>query len=88
MNDDPILHIYGQHFWHGSAHIVGNRAALTLLRAALDRALGVSYDNSQEFEAQVIDGEGYALTVLCTDDQAAWDKMRLPYTDEEVFEAL
>lgn len=57
------LHIRGQFSYHGEAYIVGSRAGLLALRAAIDEALE---HGEGEAIAYANDGEGYAVTVRRT----------------------
>jgi hypothetical protein len=75
------LHIYGQRWWHDSATIVGDRAALEHLRTLIDMALE-SNTAAGEFFAQ--DGEGYHGRVfLAAADHEYWQLLAMPYTDED-----
>ena len=58
----PLLHIYGQHFYHSPATIRGNRQALEALRDAINMALA---EKSGQATAAVCaaDGEGYGVEV-------------------------
>ncbi|HEX7324293.1 MAG TPA: hypothetical protein VF292_02925 [Rhodanobacteraceae bacterium] len=57
----PWAHIYAQGAWHDAAYIVGNQAALTALRDALDAALRTGVG---AVELYANDGEGYAAVCL------------------------
>ncbi|KKK62223.1 hypothetical protein LCGC14_3006470 [marine sediment metagenome] len=87
------LHIYSQPCEHFDARIVGNRAALELLRDTIKQALKLPVDadswarTSEELFAT--DGEGYDVTVkLLPDDPDKkpmvynpWDEYRPHYCD-------
>lgn len=57
------LRIYGQHFLHQAAFVVGDEAGLRALRNVIDRALGDA-TGSEAFDPG--DGELYELHVICT----------------------
>lgn len=61
-HDLPLLHIYGQHFYHTPATVRGNRQALEALRDAINAALEAK---SGQARASVFaaDGEGYGIDV-------------------------
>lgn len=79
---DRILHIYGQGAWHEEADIVGDRAALTALRDAIDRALS---EGSASTDAMVTDGEGFPVVVIRLDDAETLARLPLPYSDEMAY---
>ena len=72
-----VLHIYEQEAWHSPAFIIGDRAALIRLSAAIDRATGIG--RSVCDEVSVSDGEGFEVHVACL-QSAEIDKLRLPYS--------
>lgn len=74
-----IVHIYGQEYWHSSAHVIGNRAGMAALREAIDQALATQ--DAQTATVSVNDGEGYFLNVHVTDENEAME-LAIPYTDE------
>jgi hypothetical protein len=75
------LHVFSQHQSHDDAWIVGDLAALTALRDAIQRVI----DGKQASGAKAFceDGEGYTTIVLCVEDPKIWENMALPYTDVE-----
>ncbi len=73
------LHIHAQCWWHDEAWVVGNEEALRNLVRALKRAIKEGYAEYLTFTA---DGEGYDVRILRLNDDALWDKARLPYTAE------
>lgn len=78
----PMLHIHSPSSWHAPAAIVGNRAGLLRLKAALDSALDTG---AAEVVTIVADGEGARTHVRLVDHNfgsAAWDLERLPYVDK------
>lgn len=88
----PILHVHPQYCPRDFAAILGNRAALTALRDAIDIALRCGTTNG--FRAFCGDGEGYACVVGLFEGMAdvplgyaepeSQDDRELP---EQVFEA-
>lgn len=58
---DPLLHLYTQAHWHDAGHVVGDRAGLTALRDAIDRALT---NKAAAAHVSAADGEGYAVVVI------------------------
>lgn len=76
-----LLHIFSQLQWHSPASIIGNRNGLTVLRDAIDDALG---SGSSETFAMTSDGEGYSIHVTVEDSpwhHEAWKHIAMPYTD-------
>ena len=74
---DPTLHVYSQPDNYMEAWVVGNRAGLESLRAAIDKAL-----SSHKLEGAPVfaaDGEGYTLLVLPVSDPKALEDLKLPY---------
>lgn len=80
MDDEKLLHIYAQAFWHTEAVIVGNRTGLLALADAIQEAVNV--DGTTTAEAFAADGEGYTVRVRLM-DATGMNKLRLPYTDED-----
>lgn len=80
MNDDKLLHIYGQDTWHDDVHIVGTEEALKELRDTIDEALcGVPHT----MDAFVNDGEEYGIKIICMEGYwgtMAWRRLAVPYT--------
>lgn len=79
----PLVHVYPQDAWHGSAYIVANGAGLMALRQAIDEALT---RGRSEAEVMAADGEGYGLRAMHLSGDIAsegWRALGLPYTDEE-----
>lgn len=74
-----VLHIYPQLMWHDDAYIFGNRAGLTRLRDAINKALELPASVA-ECESFTSDGEGYSTYVRIMSDKDA-DELRLPYAD-------
>lgn len=73
-----ILHVHAQYQWHDDAFIVGDREALTQLRAAIDAALAAE-DGLGRATTFTGDGEGFTAHVVRIDAQRM-ERMRLPYT--------
>jgi len=71
-----VLHCYAQHSWHTEAYISGSRDALTLLRAAIDKALA---DGLSECKTCAADGECYSVYVVAMSDADA-ERQVVPYT--------
>lgn len=71
------LHIYAQDCWHFPACILGTQESLIRLRHLIEKAIAMQ--SSDEFV--VSDGEGYSLTVICSDSDEFWNQVCLPYTD-------
>lgn len=78
MSEAKVLHIYGQHFWHDEAYIVGNRGALIALRDAIDEALARM---AGELEVFTNDGEGHHVCIAAVGSAVA-DRLILPYTED------
>lgn len=80
------LHIFAQPYWHQAAFIVGDREALVRLKEALDAVLDTNnagYDTAEaSFDAFTADGEGYKTIILCREENDVWNKIAMPYTDE------
>ena len=71
-----LLHVYGQVDQHAPAEIVGNRAALTVLRDAIDAALAGDGAPEVSTSAMTADGEGFMVSVLLDDrpwEHPAWE---------------
>ena len=82
--DYPLLHIFSQFFFHDKASIVGNEAALTLLRDALTEILEKG-GKTREIQAMTNDGEGYTVAIIINDnpwDHETWNKLAVPYIDD------
>lgn len=60
---ESILHIFAQFCEHDEARIIGNRAGLVALKAAIEQALA---DGKGEAEIMADDGEGYGCIVQMT----------------------
>lgn len=75
---DKILHVYGQAIWHDDLTVVGNRAGLESLRAAIDKALR---DKAGIAGAMQNDGEGYWITVAVAEAEEL-DRLPMAYEDE------
>ena len=76
----PTLHVYGPRWWHDSATIIGDRAALERLRQLIDMALESSTAGS---ELMTQDGEGFHMRVICAPiEHEYWNLLKLPYRDE------
>jgi hypothetical protein len=90
VKDMRLLHVYGPSAHHDEVFIVGNRAALVGLRAAIDAAL----DEGNRFRAAttesfVVDGEGFDTHVMLEDsawDGEFWKTVALPYTADWIVE--
>ena len=76
--EHPILHIYAQHTNHDPAYIAGNRAALQLLRDALNTVLAADTEAIAAPEAMDNSGEGYAPFVILF-SQTDIEALALPY---------
>ena len=77
-----LLHVYSQAAEHDEAYLIGNRQALAALRAALDRLLTGMPQDAVSLDAEVNDGEGYALVILMDDtpwDGPSWTQRAVPY---------
>ena len=74
----PILHVHPQYCPRDFAAILGNKAALTALREAIDVALRSGATNG--FRASCDYGEGYACVVGLFE---AMDLVPLGYADPE-----
>jgi hypothetical protein len=79
MSANNTLHVYAQEHGHAEAYLVGTRAALDLLRTAIDEALQMNFPTCIEVFA--VDGEGYRVTVVPT-DEARLLTLHLPYRDD------
>ncbi len=82
--DYPLLHLFSQFFYHDKASIVGNSAALTLLRDALSEMLEKNVP-TREVQVMTNDGEGYAVAIILNDnpwDHETWNKLAVPYIDD------
>jgi hypothetical protein len=82
--DYPLMHIFSQFFYHDKASIVGNSAALKLLRDALTEVLDKNLQ-TQEIQAMTNDGEGYTVAIIQNDnpwDHETWNKLAVPYIDD------
>ncbi|MDO8671127.1 MAG: hypothetical protein Q7O66_06810 [Dehalococcoidia bacterium] len=83
MDEPKYLHIYGPDWHHDDAYIMGDRAALEALRAAIDRVLmfaanpGTSVESDEFF---VGDGEGFTAYVLLYKDD--FGHVAEPYTED------
>lgn len=75
-HDDRRLHVYGPDQWHGETFAVGNRAALTALRDAIDEALETGSGLALAYAA---DGEGFSCGVLLLEEEEVWTEVVLPY---------
>ncbi len=75
--------MYAQKAWHDDAFIIGNRAALTALRAAIDQALEQPDGRGVTTEVFAADGEGYTVRVRRLLDEpwaGFWERLAMPYT--------
>jgi hypothetical protein len=72
-----VVHIYGQHSWHGEAYIVADEKGLTLVRDAINRALA---EGQAHVGLSPADGEGFLLYVVKHDTERM-DKLTLPYPE-------
>lgn len=83
LPDHGILHIYGQQFWHDDAVIIGDRRALELLRAQIDKALteGVAANEGCDFFQS--DGEGFPLYIAVA-SQDELDRLAGAYHDPDI----
>ena len=82
MSDDPaLLHVYPQSRWHAPVVLVGNRAGLRALAAALAR---VETQGQGTALLTTADGEGYTLEIRADDSSwtgPSWTDRARPYTD-------
>jgi len=78
------LHIFGQQIWHGSAHIIGDRKGLELLRDLIETALkdGVATSSGCHFFQD--DGEGFSLNVAVC-NEAELRTLSSAYHDCDLF---
>lgn len=82
-----LLHLYGQPFEHSPALILGNIAALTALRDALNTTLELC--QSTKVNAFAADGEGYDCWVAVCDERftgkrkADWNTFPAQYQQED-----
>ncbi len=68
--NEGTLHIYEQDNAHDEAFIVGDVRGLISLRDAINRALvSVGQTKSDVTQAFQVDGEGFALYVVCTTEE-------------------
>lgn len=87
--DMPILHVYGQQFWHDDLRIAGNRAGLLALKQAVDKALGAAGAKPGESAAVCApftqnDGEGFDATIEVLPQSEA-ETLPQAYHDEMLF---
>lgn len=81
------LHLYPQRQWHDTAYVVGDRHALTALRAAIDAALAEGLGAAP---GNTTDNEDYRVVVLLSDPRGkrgrgvAWSDLAPPYYGEGV----
>jgi hypothetical protein len=75
--DTPTLQLYTQGQNHDEAFVVGDRAGLLALRAAIDAALAAGRGGCDAF---VSDGEGYRVHVLCLPPNRMAE-LQYPYTE-------
>jgi hypothetical protein len=73
-----VLHVYGQHSWHDSAYVVGDKNALMALRDAIDEAIKNGIGKAHVF---VADGEEYTLNVV-EKNSDSMENMSYPYIAE------
>ncbi len=80
---DKLLTIYPQRKWHHNAYVVGNRAGLLELRAAIDIALAGNPHNISVGLATVAptDHETYFVAVVCDGEEN--DDVDTAYWDDE-----
>lgn len=86
----PLLHIYGQAYWHQELLIIANRQGLEALRAAVDRALEATLDNEHQAIVKgpepgpsARDGEHYDVVIWRDDtdwNSDSWQSRGFPYT--------
>lgn len=90
--DPALVHLYAGPSFHMEGFVVGNRAGLTALRDAINKALeGEEYHNAartprNEGGVFTRDGEGYEIIVIRQDTSwqgKAWSDLALPYTAED-----
>ncbi|SMB96847.1 hypothetical protein SAMN00808754_1685 [Thermanaeromonas toyohensis ToBE] len=77
----PLLHVYGQRYWHDEAVILGNKEALEALARAVEKAIKSGHGEAELYTA---DGEGYTIVVLRKGEPwpEGWEHLALPYTDD------
>lgn len=85
MDNEAVIHLYGQGAWHEDAEIVCNLKGLQALKDACEDALEhyifPAHSPTATIEVFAVDGEGYTLRVT-TESAEVINKRRLPYTDE------
>ena len=78
------LHLYPQRQWHDTTYVVGDRHALTALRAAIDAALA---DGLGTALGNTTDNEDYTVVVLLSDPRGdrrrgiPWSELAPPYSE-------
>ena len=83
MSNEALLHVHNQYAHHGEVFIVGNRAGLLALQAAIEAALQPVVLGHGQACVMVADGEGYDVHVVCDDSDwrgEIWQHRVLPYT--------
>jgi hypothetical protein len=75
------LHVYRQQAHHNELYIIGDHAGLIHLRDAIVRALR---DGMGTGVAMPADGESYELIVVRCDRPVDWERLRLPYTADQL----
>lgn len=87
MGDPELLHVYGQSLPNDSLYIVGNRAGLVRLKAAIELALSNVH---HETIAYVNDGEGFAIRAMLLAEAwefENWTRLAVPYSERDAMEA-
>ena len=81
-DNNGLLHIYGQAYYHDETYIVGGRQSLLSLKKAIEDALETGRGSAEFFTA---DGEGYDTNILLREDQwesTFWTNLAFPYSEE------
>lgn len=90
MDKPRVLHLYGQQHEHDEAYLVGNRAGLLALHAAIEAVLRADApDLVTTAEAMTNDGEGFTVVVVREDadwQDPAWRTVAVPYTADSARE--
>ncbi len=72
----PVVHLWQPLMWHCDQNIVGNKAGLTLLKEAIQKAIDNEKGVAEVFTS---DGEGHHVIVQCVTET---EYLAVPYTDE------
>lgn len=86
MSDPELLHIYNQSLPQDDVYIVGNRAGLLRLKAAVELALSKVHHETTAF---VNDGEGFGIRAMLLDESweaENWTRLGVPYSERAAME--